>query len=154
MAVRIFKQEANTPGKEQNQEILAQSIELGNLTQVGSPGTRRRPAPSPRTPGADTTLDLDGASPVTGDLFDSPTAFVVEEPTFDAPAPAAAPDELDSTPDPVATHDGNLVVEQLQASMEKSSDLVSKAADAVNASARVTTDLQKTGSVSSQVKLC
>jgi hypothetical protein len=134
--------EANTPGKEQNQEILAQSIELGKLTQVGSPGTRRRPAPSPRTPGADTTLDLDGASPVTGDLFGSPAAFVVEEPTFDAPA--AAPDELDSTPDTVATHDGNLVVEKLQTSMEKSSDLVSKAADAVDASAKATTDLQKT----------
>ena len=136
--------EANTPGKEQNQEILAQSVELGNLTQVGSPDTRRRPAPSPRTPGADTTLDLDGASPVTGDLFDSPAAFVVEEPTFGAPASAAAPDEFDSTPDPVTTHDGDVVVEKLQTSMEKSSSLITKAAAAVDASASATIELQKT----------
>jgi hypothetical protein len=117
---------------------------VGAAPPPGSPATPVLPA----TP--DSTLDLADPSVVTGSLFETPGPPVVEPVFGDESEPAPAPDPPSDEPavEPVAetttTPSGDQVVEQLQQSMTTSSELVEKAANAVDASAKATTMLQKT----------
>jgi hypothetical protein len=127
---------------EYNRSQLESSIIDGANQTVVGPGTPATPLPDP------STLSF-GSESIVGSLFDTPGP-VIEEPTFGEHEPAPAPDLPSDEPatEPVAeatsTPEGELIVEQLQASMATSSELVSKAAEAVDASAKATTKLQET----------
>jgi hypothetical protein len=137
--------------RELNTSRIEASITEGlNATVVGSSPQPVSPATPVLPATQNSTLDLADPSVVTSSLFDSPGP-AIEEPVFGAePEPAPDPDPPSDEPavEPVGetttTPAGEQIVEQLQASMATSSELVEKAAKAVDASAAATTELQAT----------
>jgi hypothetical protein len=107
----------------------------GPGTSPDSPLLQTTPRASQRTPQQEYAL------PTTPGF--SPIQDILDDDNFGDPE---ITDEATLTKHEASiTHGGDIFVEQpLQESMEMSSDLVSKAADAVDASAKATTDLQKT----------